>query len=491
MFYIFEMANNHQGSVEHAKNIVKEFAKLAKENKINAGVKLQFRQLDSFIHKDFKDSDLKFVKRFNSTRLEKEQFKEIVDCIRENGLSTIATPFDNESLSWLDDLGVSIVKIASCSIDDWPLLREVCKINKKIVISTAGAELKHLKKVYDLFKFNKRDFAFMHCVGEYPTSASDANLDRITKLRNLFPDVEIGFSTHESPKDASLAPVARALGCTILEKHVGVPTNEYPLNGYSCTSSDIKKVIDEIKSVTSALYGKSENEKQTLLKLKRGVYLKNSVNKGDTVSEADFYYALPVQDNQFDVSSIDEIVGTVVKNDLYKDSPLCKKDIKILLNTDILEHIKDQTLRLLKDANVTLCGKENVELSAHYGLKRYNKTGALIIDKINREYCKKIIVLLPEQDHPTHHHIKKEEAFELLYGDCELTLNGKPIDMKVGDAIVISRGVKHSFKSKNGCVIEEVSTTHLSGDSVYDDPVINSLKISDRKIKIKMEQENV
>ena len=98
---------------------------------------------------------------------------------------------------------------------------------------------------------------------------------------------------------------------------------------------------------------------------------------------------------------------------------------------------------------------------------------------------------MPEQDHPTHHHIKKEEAFELLYGDCELTLNGKPIDMKVGDAIVISRGVKHSFKSKNGCVIEEVSTTHLSGDSVYDDPVINSLKISDRKIKIKMEQENV
>ena len=74
MFYIFEMANNHQGSIEHAKLIVDEFAKVAKEANINAAVKLQFRQLDTFVHEDFKSSDLKFVKRFNSTRLSKKQF---------------------------------------------------------------------------------------------------------------------------------------------------------------------------------------------------------------------------------------------------------------------------------------------------------------------------------------------------------------------------------------------------------------------------------
>ncbi len=74
MFYIFEMANNHQGSVEHAKYIVDEFSEIANEAGINAAIKLQFRQLDSFIHDDFKQSDLKFVKRFNSTRLSKKQF---------------------------------------------------------------------------------------------------------------------------------------------------------------------------------------------------------------------------------------------------------------------------------------------------------------------------------------------------------------------------------------------------------------------------------
>ncbi len=82
MLYVFEMANNHQGSVAHAKKIIDQFSSVATECDINAAVKLQFRQLDSFIHKDFKNSDLKFVKRFNSTRLSKDEFKKVISQIR-------------------------------------------------------------------------------------------------------------------------------------------------------------------------------------------------------------------------------------------------------------------------------------------------------------------------------------------------------------------------------------------------------------------------
>ena len=66
MFYIFEMANNHMGSVDHGKRIIDEFALLTEKYELNAAVKLQFRQLDTFIHKDYLDSDLKYVKRFTS-----------------------------------------------------------------------------------------------------------------------------------------------------------------------------------------------------------------------------------------------------------------------------------------------------------------------------------------------------------------------------------------------------------------------------------------
>ena len=127
-----------------------------------------------------------------------------------------------------------------------------------------------------------------------------------------------------------------------------------------------------------------------------------------------------------------------------------------------------------------------MQLSAHYGLGNFRKTGCTIVDKVNREYCKKILVLLPNQSHPIHHHIKKEETFELLSGDCTLNLNGRDIGMVKGEPKIIFRGVKHSFKSKNGCVVEEISTTHHLNDSIYINTDINKLKLSDRKINIKI-----
>ena len=486
MFYIFEMANNHQGSVEHAKRIVDEFAKVANETGVNAAVKLQFRQLDTFIHDDFKQSDLKFVKRFNSTRLSKEQFSEIVEHIRSSGMAVVATPFDNESLPWFEELNVPIVKVASCSIDDWPLLNEICKINKRIIISTGGASIETLRDVYALFKHNNRDFAFMHCIGEYPTPVENSNLNRITQLREEFPDIEIGFSTHEAPEAESLAPVAVALGCTIVEKHVGVPTDEISLNAYSNTPEQMREAILQVQRTQSALTGTSPTEKDSLAALKRGVYLRNEVSAGHTFTEEDFYYAMPCQDRQYNASHIRSLLGTKAVNNMAADQPLMAKDNRTSLNDKIVNKIIRQTTSILADAKIPLAGNESIEISAHYGLAAFAEFGALIIDKINREYCKKIIVVTPGQSHPTHRHIKKEEAFELLHGDCTLVLNNKEIEMVKGKPVLIGRGVSHSFSSTSGCVIEEISTTHIPGDSIYDDAHINTLPLSDRKIKVKL-----
>ena len=484
MFYVFEMANNHQGSVTHAKNIIDQFSKLAEEKQISAAVKLQFRQLDTFIHPDYQDSDLKYVKRFNDTRLTKDQFSEIVSYIESKGLVSMATPFDNESIPWLGDMDISVIKIASCSIDDWPLLTEVSKINKRIIISTAGASSSTLRKVYSLFKNNNRDFAFMHCVGEYPTSAQYADMSRIARLREQFPDIEIGFSTHESPKFKALAPAAAAMGCTILEKHVGVETDTIKLNGYSNTPDQMASVIDEVEYVIRSLNGKSTKQNDTLETLKRGIYVNRCLKKGQTITEEDLYYALPVQPGYLNASHVQSVLGKVVSSDLSKNDPISLEDLKDSLDWYLISEIKNKTTSLLSKANIPLNGREKVEISCHFGLENFLDTGALIIDKVNREYCKKIIVMLQGQKHPVHHHIKKDQAFELLYGDCTLVLNGKQIELSLGKPVVIARGVKHSFSSEKGCVIEEISTTHVKGDSVYQNPEINKLRLEQRKIKI-------
>ena len=486
MFYIFEMANNHMGSVDHAKKIIDDFADLAKRKNINAGIKLQFRNLDTFIHPNYKDrNDLKYVKRFNETRLSKEQFGEIINYIKSKNILSVSTPFDNESLPLFDELGVEVLKIASCSVDDWPLLNEVCKINRKIIISTGGATIKHLKKVYNLFKKNGRDFAFLHCIAEYPTPVENAFLGRIKKLKEEFPDIEIGYSTHEGPEQKSVSPYAVAMGATIVEKHVGKKTNKYDLNAYSCTAEQMEVVIDEIQFFETAFAG-DFSESEALKKLKRGVYVNRLIKKGEIITPNDVYYAMPLEEGALHAGNYYDLIGKEAMCEIMPNDPIFLNNISDERKKSILKNIISEYNNILEQANITVIDKDDVELSAHYGLENFRETGALIISKINRSYCKKIIAMLPNQSHPTHRHLQKEECFELLKGDCILNLNGRDIELKKGTPILINRKVRHSFKTKNGCVIEEVSTTHIKGDSIYEDPSISKLTVDERKIKINL-----
>ena len=480
------MANNHMRSVDHAKKIIDDFANLTKRKKINAGIKLQFRNLDTFIHPDYQDrNDLKYVKRFNETKLSKEQFGEIIDYIRSKNLISVSTPFDNESLPLFDDLGVEVLKIASCSVDDWPLLKEVSKINRKIIISTGGATIKHLNKVYNLFKKKGRDFAFLHCIAEYPTPIENAFLGRIKKLKEEFPDIEIGYSTHESPNQQSVSPFAVAMGATILEKHIGKVTENIKLNDYSCTVEQMETVVNEIKTYETAFAGDFTTS-EALEALKRGMYVNKDIKVGDILTKDDIYYAMPLQEGCLNASNVKDVLGKQVMMQITKDNPVKSEYVIDPIRESTLKTLKDEYITILDEAGITVTDKDDVELSCHFGLENFRETGALIVSKINRSYCKKIIIMLPNQSHPTHRHLQKEECFELLKGDCTLNLNGRNIQLKKGQPKLINRKVNHSFKTKNGCVIEEISTTHIKGDSIYENPVISKLTVDERKIKIKL-----
>ena len=89
--------------------------------------------------------------------------------------------------------------------------------------------------------------------------------------------------------------------------------------------------------------------------------------------------------------------------------------------------------------------------------------------------------MLPEQKHPPHFHPKKEETFQVLHGDLTVYLNGKEKKLIPGETCLIQPGVWHSFQSKNGCIFEEVSTTHYNNDSIYKDQKINKMQRADRK----------
>ena len=122
--FVLELANNHWGDLKRGKEIVRQFAKIVKENKIKAAIKLQFRDTDDFIHKDFRDVDQdadlftlpkrsRYIQKQARTKLTFNEFKELVEYIKQHDCIPMSTPFDEKSVDWCVELELPIIKIAS------------------------------------------------------------------------------------------------------------------------------------------------------------------------------------------------------------------------------------------------------------------------------------------------------------------------------------------------------------------------------------------
>src|SRR5208283_4356681 len=148
--------------------IIREFSEISKEFPFNFGFKLQYRQLDTFIHPDYKGRmDFKYVKRFTETRLSPDQYKMLRDEMKAQGFVTICTPFDEASVDLIEEHGFDVIKVASCSLSDWPLLERIARSDKPVIASAAGSRLQEIDNVVSFFDHRGKRFSLMHCVAEY------------------------------------------------------------------------------------------------------------------------------------------------------------------------------------------------------------------------------------------------------------------------------------------------------------------------------------
>lgn len=486
---IFEMANSHQGSVQHGISIIKEMGKISRKYNIKSAVKLQYRELDSFIHPDYKGrKDVKHIPRFESTRLNYEQFCELIETIKEENMITMSTPFDEIGVQWCLDQGIDIIKIASCSAMDWPLLEIAAKSNKPLIISLGGKTISDIDKIYNFFTHRNCNFAFCHCIAEYPAPLEQLQLNFIDKLQKRYRNIATGYSGHEDPNDIIVPSMAIAKGATIMERHVGLPTENISLNAYSMNPEQTEnwiKAIVEARNICSLKKESeryiSQNEVDSLRSLSRGVYAAREIKKGEIISLNDVFFAMPSQAEQL-TSSLFKVGITASKN-YSKNDPLYE-NVKIT-DVSVMRSVIHDAKGLLFEAGITLGNEFEVELSHHFGMKHFRQTGAIIISVINREYCKKLIIVLPGQKHPRHLHKVKEETFQVLYGDLNCEINGETKNLVAGDILTVMRGDMHSFTSIHGVVFEEISTTHIKGDSYYEDSSIATLDLIERKTIIK------
>src|SRR3954463_10987 len=109
--FVLEMTNNHLGNLDRALRIAEQHARIVRFNNVRAAIKLQFRDVDTFVHKDFRDrSDIRYIKRVQETRISKEDYGTIVEAIKKSGCIPMATPFDEKSVEWCVDFNLPIIK---------------------------------------------------------------------------------------------------------------------------------------------------------------------------------------------------------------------------------------------------------------------------------------------------------------------------------------------------------------------------------------------
>jgi N-acetylneuraminate synthase len=424
---------------------------------------------------------VKYVKRFEETRLDPAGFHALLEAMRRNGFRTVCTPFDEPSVARIEEDGIDIVKIASCSFGDWPLLERIAQTRRPIIASTASASLEEIDAVVSFFQHREKDLTILHCVGEYPTPDERLAIGQIELLRSRYPELRVGFSTHERPDQTDTIMLAVAKGAAVIEKHVGLATPNYPLNAYSAGPEQVAKWLDAGRRALAMLgpqarYTPSDAEREGLRSLKRGVFARRALAAGQVLDGADVYFAFPPSSGQLTANDWSKYVRYTLKAPVAKDGAVMTQAVQAANLRGTVLSIVRSVKELLTRSNVVVPGKSELEISHHYGLEKFGRFGLTMITVVNREYCKKLLVLLPGQTHPEQYHKQKEETFVVLHGEMTLKLDGAARTVRRGDVVTVDRGVRHEFHTEAGVVFEEISSTHFKDDSHYTDPAINANK---------------
>ena len=332
--FVLELANNHWGNVERGKKIITDFSRIVRFNNIKAAIKFQFRDVEHFIHRDYRDrEDIRYISKTLKTRMSEDDYAVLTDVVRKSGCITMSTPFDEKSVQTCVNLGIQIIKIASSDLNDWVLIEEIAKTRKPVIVSTGGSSVKDIDDIVKFFDTRNIPLAINHCVSIYPSEKHDLELNQIDYLKDRYPDHVIGFSTHEKNDEIENAMmIAYAKGARTFERHIDIDMDNVPVSPYCSTPVELDRWIKAYKKAVEICGGPAsykrhpeKKEIQYLDALVRGVYAKRDLSVGDVLSDDDIYMAIPLLQGQ--ISCRELMNGEVLLRDVKADAPIKIDDI--------------------------------------------------------------------------------------------------------------------------------------------------------------------
>lgn len=240
-FIIAEAGSNHQGSFAIAQKLIEIAAKAGCD-----AVKFQVFRGDKLYHDKKKAEN---TKQYELTRSWLPHLKKICD---DNNIEFMATPFDEEAVKLLVDIGVKRLKVAAIEANDPDFVRMVAKANLPMIVSigiggrTIGSIIRNIREANNQF-VNKT--VFLHCITSYPTKISDIRLSQLMEYNDYY---RIGLSDHT--KGILIPPIAVALGARYIEKHFTFDRNaDGPDHKFALEPVELEQMVKDIRLVESAM----------------------------------------------------------------------------------------------------------------------------------------------------------------------------------------------------------------------------------------------
>lgn len=293
-FIIAEAGVNHNGSILEAKNLVKQASISGAD-----AVKFQTFKADSLVTKTArmasyqeknigkKETQFNMLKRLE---LSKKDHEVLLDCCRSNNIEFLSTPFDIESVLFLNELGLKKFKISSGDITNYPYLKLIGSFNKEIILSTGMANLIEVELALNLLiksGTKKNNITLLHATTDYPTKLKDVNLSAIKTLAKEF-NTKVGYSDHTAGIEVAVGAVA--LGSSIIEKHLTLDKNlPGPDHKASIEPEEFKIMVSSIRNIEIAI-GRgikkpSSEELKNMIIVRKSIVAACPISKGELFTE--------------------------------------------------------------------------------------------------------------------------------------------------------------------------------------------------------------
>tara|TARA_Y100000590_G_scaffold455634_1_gene604670 strand:+ start:586 stop:1425 length:840 start_codon:yes stop_codon:yes gene_type:complete len=255
VYIIAEIGINHNGSLSIAKELI-DIAKVAgcdvvKFQKRNPDVCVPEHQKS--VMRDTPWGKMTYLEYKYKVEFSQKEYNEINQYCKSRDIKWTASPWDLDSLDFLNQYDVPFIKIPSALLTDLNLIKKTTETGKKIIISTGMSTMEEVDNAVNAIKEvnPNADYAVLHCNSSYPAPSNELNLKCINTLKNKY-NCEVGYSGHEFGLTTTIASIC--LGATIIERHITLDRTMWGTDQMcSVEPQGLIKLVRGIKELNSAL----------------------------------------------------------------------------------------------------------------------------------------------------------------------------------------------------------------------------------------------